>query len=84
MKSNITQFSDAYSKVCALDFTDRDALDLLKEIERIDKPKAGQIHVHQKGKGATNADGTIHDKGKGAPEWSNKVVKWLRNYGFNI
>ena len=55
-----------------------------KEIERIDKPKAGQIHVHQKGKGATNADGTIHDKGRGAPEWSNKVVKWLRNYGFNI
>lgn len=55
-----------------------------KEIERIDKPKAGQIHVHQKGKGATNADGTIHDKEKGAPEWSNKVVKWLRNYGFNI
>ena len=37
MKSNITQFSDAYSKVCALDFTDRDALDLLKEIERIDR-----------------------------------------------
>ena len=32
----------------------------------------------------SNADGTIHDKGKGAPEWSNKVVKWLRNYGFNI
>ena len=55
-----------------------------KEIDRIDKPKEGQIHAHQKGKGATNADGTIHDSGKGAPKWSNKAIKWLRNYGFNI
>ncbi len=55
-----------------------------KDIDRIDKPKEGQIHAHQKGKGATNADGTIHDRGKGAPNWSNKVTKWLRNYGFNI
>ena len=57
-----------------------------KGIERIDKPKEGQgqIHAHQKGKGATNADGTIHDKGKGAPKWSNKILEWLRNYGFNI
>ena len=38
----------------------------------------------KKGKGATNADGTIHDSGKGAPKWSNKAIKWLRNYGFNI
>jgi RHS repeat-associated protein len=55
-----------------------------KGIDRIDKPKEGQIHAHQKGKGATNADGTTHDKGKGAPKWSNKVKKWLRDYGFNI
>ncbi len=55
-----------------------------KGIDRIDNPKDGQIHAHQKGKGATNADGTIHDKGKGAPKWSNKIVKWLRDYGFNI
>ena len=55
-----------------------------KGIDRIDKPKDGQIHAHQKGKGATNADGTTHDKGKGEPEWSNKIKEWLRNYGFNI
>lgn len=55
-----------------------------KGIDRIDKPKDGQIHAHQKGKGATNADGTTHDKGKGTPEWSNKVKQWLRNYGFEI
>ena len=55
-----------------------------KGIDRIDNPKDGQIHAHQKGKGATNADGTIHDKGKGVPKWSNKITEWLRNYGFNI
>ena len=43
-----------------------------KGIDRIDNPKDGQVHAHQKGKGATNADGTIHDKGKGAPKWPKK------------
>ena len=37
LKRSIIQFSEAYSDVCALDFTSRDALDLLKEIEKIDR-----------------------------------------------
>ena len=37
LKSNITQFSEAYSNVSAYDFTGREALDLLKEIEKIDR-----------------------------------------------
>ena len=37
LKSNITQFSEVYSNVSAYDFTGREALDLLKEIEKIDR-----------------------------------------------
>lgn len=57
-----------------------------KGIERIDLPheKSGQIHAHQKGKGATNADGSVHDKHKGEPKWPKKIVNFLRDYGFNI
>ena len=36
LKSNEKKISEVYSNVCALDFTDRNALDFLKEIEKID------------------------------------------------
>ncbi len=36
LRRNISLISEVYSDVCALDFTDRDALDFLKELKEID------------------------------------------------
>ena len=61
-----------------------------RDIKRIDEPEqsvpVSQWHAHQtkpeKGKNpALNQDGSIHD---GAPTFSKKTLKWLRNYGWNI
>jgi hypothetical protein len=34
-----------------------------------------------KGRPGINMDGTFHD---GEPNWSNKTLDWLRQYGWNV
>ena len=55
-----------------------------KDVERVDPPhvEGQKPHVHFKDKTSLNNDGTIHDKGKGIPTPSNKVVEWLEGHGW--
>ncbi|MFE8115715.1 RHS repeat-associated core domain-containing protein [Brenneria goodwinii] len=61
-----------------------------KDIKRIDEPEesvpGSQWHAHQtkpeKGKNpALNQDGSTHD---GAPSFSKKTFKWLKDHGWNV
>jgi RHS repeat-associated protein len=56
-----------------------------REITRIDAPESSvpdsQYHAHGYNGGAINLDGTIHDKD---PNFSNKTLEWLREYGWNV
>lgn len=68
-----------------LSATNRDRLP--KDIDRVDRAhdtKTGQIHAHHKKGGATNADGSVHDKSKGIPNWSKKTKEWLKDFGFQL
>lgn len=54
------------------------------EVDRVDKAhdKYGQDHVHFKDGTSINKDGTIHDKGKGTPKLTRKVLDWLNKNGW--
>ncbi len=54
------------------------------EVDRVDKAhnSFGQEHVHLKDGTAINKDGTIHDKHKGIPNPSKKVLDWLNDNGW--
>ena len=54
-----------------------------REVKRIDRPgdqPGGQWHVHDKKGGALNKDGSIRE---GNPKFSKKVLKWLREHGWD-
>jgi len=50
------------------------ALDVMKT--------ARQWHAHCPCGSGYNLDGTIHDKGKGDVNFSNKTVEWLNDHGW--
>lgn len=54
------------------------------EVDRVDSAhnNYGQPHVHFKDGTSLNRDGTIHDKGHGMPNPSNKVWDWLHRNGW--
>lgn len=58
-----------------------------REISRIDRPDpnvpGSQWHAQGRGVGSPglNMDGTLHD---GDPHWPERVLAWLRQYGWNV
>jgi uncharacterized protein YukE len=58
-----------------------------REIGRIDRPEpdvpGSQWHAQERGEGSPgiNIDGTPHD---GDPNWPERVLAWLRQYGWNV
>lgn len=54
------------------------------EVDRVDSKHDdyGQDHVHFKDGTSINKDGTIHDKHKGVPKLSRKVLDWLNKNGW--
>jgi uncharacterized protein YukE len=58
-----------------------------REISRIDRPDpnvpGSQWHAQGRGVGSPglNVDGTAHD---GDPHWPERVLAWLRQYGWNV
>jgi uncharacterized protein YukE len=58
-----------------------------REITRIDAPEesvpGSQWHAQGRGRGSPglNIDGTPHD---GDPNWPERVLSWLRQYGWNV
>jgi hypothetical protein len=55
-----------------------------KQVDRVDNPHQDgqQPHVHYKDKTSSNRDGTLHDKGKGTPNPTNKVIDWLKKHNW--
>ena len=55
-----------------------------KGVDRVDPAHGptGKPHVHYDDGTASNIDGTVHDAGKGAPNATSTIRKWLEENGW--